>query len=121
MATNTHFNVLSVVGATVTQTTQDFRNEWGTGAEIYFNVSAIGVGNVTLKIQGKDPTSGQYYDILAGAAVGSNGFTRYQIYPGAPVAVNSTTNDIFPFTWRAVVTANNASPVTYSVGVTIFG
>lgn len=121
MATNINFTALNVVGATTTQTTQDFRNEWGVGAEIYFNVSAIGTGNVTLTIQGRDATSGAYYTVLTGAAVSSNGLNRYQIFPGGTTTANVSVNDIFPFTWRAVVTANNANPVTYSVGVTIFG
>lgn len=121
MATNINFNVLSVVGATTTQTTQDMKNEWGVGAEIYFNVGTIGTGSVTLTIQGRDPTSGQYYTVLVGAAVTSNGLNRYQIFPGGTATANVSVNDIFPFTWRAVITANNANPVTYSVGVTIFG
>jgi len=121
VATNINFNALNVVGATTTQTTQDFRNEWGVGAEIYLNVSSIGTGNITLTVQGKDVTSGTYYTVLQGAAVSSNGLTRYQVFPGGATTANVSVNDIFPFTWRIVVTANNANPVTYTVGVTIFG
>lgn len=121
MAVNTNFTALNVVGATTTQTTQDFKNEWGCGAEIYLNVSSAGTGSITVTIQGKDPTSGAYYTVLAGTAVTSNSFTRYFIYPGATTTANTSVNDLMPYTWRVIVTANNANPVTYSVGVTIFG
>jgi hypothetical protein len=121
MATNTSFNVLNVVGATVTQTTQDYKNEYGLGGEVFLNVTSIGTGNITLKVQGKDLTSGVYYDVLVGAAVAGNGMVRYQIFPGATVTANSSVNDVFPLTWRVVVTANNANPVTYSVGVLLVG
>lgn len=121
MATNIHYTPLNVAGSTTTQTSPDFRNEWGVGAEIYLNMTNVGTGSVTLTVQGKDPTSGQYYTVLAGAAVTANGFNRYQVFPGGPSTVNVAANDIFPFVWRIVVTANNANPTTYSVGVTLFG
>lgn len=121
MAINTHFTALNVTGATTTQTTQDFRNEWGKSAEIYVNVSNAGTGSVTITVQGKDPTSGTYYTVLSGAAITTNSFTKYQIFPGAPVTANVSANDIMPFTWRIIMTANNSNAITYSVGVTIFG
>ena len=121
MAVNQNFTALNVVGATTTQTTQDFKNEWGCGSEIYLNVSNAGTGSITITVQGKDPTSGVYYNVLQGAAVTSNGFTRYQIFPGATTAANVSVNDLMPYTWRIVMTANNANAISYSVGVTIFG
>ena len=121
MAVNQNFTALNVVGATTTQTTQDMKNEWGCGAEIYLNVSSAGTGSITLTVQGKDPTSGTYYTVLAGAAVTSNGLVRYQIFPGAATTANVSVNDLMPYTYRLIVTANNANPVTYSVGVTLFG
>lgn len=121
MANNIHFLALNVAGSTVTQTSPEFRNEYGCGAEIYFNMTAVGTGNVTLTVQGKDPTSLVFYTVLSGAAVATNGFIKYQIFPGAATTANVSVNDLMPFIWRIVVTANNANPTTYSAGVTLFG
>lgn len=121
MATNIHSSALNVAGSTVTQTTQDFTNEYGAGAEVYLNVSNAGTGSITLTIQGKDPTSGVYYTVLSGAAVTTNSFNKYQVFPGAATTANVSVNDLMPFKWRVVVTSNNSNPMTYSVGVTVFG
>lgn len=119
MAFNVHYNVLNVVGATVTQTSPDFRNEWGRGAKVYINMSVVGTGSVTYTLQGKDTSSGQYYTILATAAIVANGFTVLTVYPGAPVTANVSVSDALPYTWRILATANNVNPATYSVGVDI--
>lgn len=113
--------MVNVVGSTTTQTSPDYTNEYGCGAEIYFNVTNAGTGSVTVTVQGKDPTSGTYYTVLSGAAVTTNSFNKYQIFPGAATTANVSVNDLMPFKWRVIVTANNANPATYSVGVTLFG
>lgn len=117
MAFNVHYNVLNVVGATLTQTSPDFRNEWGRGAKIYLNMVAAGTGSVTFTLQGKDSSSGQYYTILASPAVVANGFSVLTVYPSAPVTANVAANDAIPYSWRILATANNANPTTYTVGV----
>lgn len=121
MATNIHSTALNVVGSTTTQTSPDYTNEYGCGAEVYLNVTSAGTGSITLTIQGKDPTSGTYYTVLSGAAIVANSFNKYQVFPGAATTANVSVNDLMPFKWRIIVTANNANPVTYSVGVTLFG
>lgn len=121
MSFNVHYNVLNVVGATTTQTSPDFRNEWTRGAKVYVNMSVIGTGSVTYTLQGKDSSSGQYYTILATTAVVGNGFTVLTVYPGAPVTANLSANDAVPYVWRILATANNANPTTYTVGVDLIG
>lgn len=117
MAFNVHYNVLNVVGATATQTSPDFRNEWARGAKLYINMSSIGTGSVTFTFQGKDTSSGQYFTLLATAAIVGNGFTVLTVYPGAAVTANVSANDLVPYNWRILATANNANPTTYTVGV----
>ena len=121
MAVNTNITVFNVVGATTTQTSPTYRNEWGCGAEVYLNVSSAGTGSITLTIQGIDPASGTAYTVLTGTAVTGNGLNRYFVFPGATTTANTSVNDMMPYSWRIVVTANNANPVSYSVGVTLFG
>jgi len=121
MAFNIHYDTIKVAGATTSQTSPDYKNEWGCGARIFVNMTNVGTGSVTLTFQGKDPTSGQYYNILVGAPIVSNTFTQYSIFPGAAAVANSSVNDIVPLTWRIIMTANNANPTTYSVGVSLIG
>ena len=86
------------------------------GLKVILTTTAIGTGSITVSIQGKDPASGTYFTILAGAAVVTNTQNVYTVFPGAPVAANVSANDELPATWRIVVTANNANPATYTVG-----
>jgi hypothetical protein len=117
MAFNTHYNVLGVVGATTTQTSSDYSNEWARGAKIYINMSSAGTGSVAVTLQGKDQSSGQYYTILASPNIVANGFSVLSVYPGAAVTANVSANDVMPLKFRVLVTANNANPTSYTVGV----
>lgn len=103
-------------GATTTQTGPDMQNPDNRGVSVILDTTVIGTGSVTLTIQGKDVASGKYYTLLAGAAVATNATNRYTVYPGAAVAANVSANDQLPAVWRILVTANNANPVTYTVG-----
>jgi hypothetical protein len=103
-------------GATTTQTGPDLDNPAARGVKVVVDVTAIGTGSITATIQGKDKASGKYYTILAGAAIVGNSTNVYTVFPGAPVAANVSANDELPGTWRIIVTANNANPVTYTVG-----
>jgi hypothetical protein len=106
-------------GATTTQTSPDFQNPSCRGIKVILNSTVIGTGSVTVSIQGKDPGSGTYYTILAGAAVVTNSQNVYTVYPGAPVAANVSANDVLPPLFRIVATANNANPATYTVGFSL--
>lgn len=112
-------SLIAAAAATTTQTTPDQTNVGGRGVAVVLDVTAIGTGSVTLAIQGKDPASGKYYTLLAGAAVVANGTTVYSVYPGLVVAANVAANAVLPRTWRVVVTANNANPATYTVGASV--
>ncbi len=101
---------------TTTQTSADQTNQRCRGVVVVLDMTAVGTGSVTLTIQGKDPVSGKYYTLLAGAAVTTNSTNVYRVYPGLAAAANATANDVLPKTWRVVVTANNANSATYSVG-----
>ena len=116
---NEELAVFNAVGATTTQTSQDFTNENGKGVKVWLDTTAIGTGSVTLTIQGKDPASGKYVTLLSGAAVVTNATNVYTVYPGMAVAANVSANDILPKTFRIVVTANNANAATYTVGASV--
>lgn len=80
------------------------------------DTTAFTSGTVTLTIQGKDPGSGKYYTLLAGAAVGSVSTNVYKVGPGLPVASNVSANDVLPTVWRVSIAGASTPISTYSVG-----
>jgi hypothetical protein len=111
--------VLASLARTTTQTQADQANVGGRGIVVVLDMTAVGTGSVTLTIQGKDPASGKYYTLLAGAAVTTNSTNVYRVYPGLTAAANATASDVLPRTWRVLVTANNANSAVYSVGAVV--
>lgn len=75
---------------------------------------------LTLNIDGYDPVSGKWYTILDSAALQANATTAYTVFPSAPVTANVSANNILPQKFRVVVEKNNATAITYSLGVNLF-
>lgn len=87
----------------------------GKGGILKANITVLTAGSVTFSIQGKDVTSGNYYTILASAAIAVTGeITPLRVFPGLPVAANLTVNDLMPKIWRiqAVVVTGPATFTT---------
>lgn len=112
--------LLNVVSGTTTQYSTDQTNTNHRGLILVCNVSATSAGIVTVSVQGKDLASGGYYTLFTGAAVSTAILTMYQVYPGSTPAT-SVYNGPLPTTWRVMVTAVNAFPVTYTVGAALIG
>lgn len=103
---------------TTTQTSPDIATVGGfANIVLDCTVNAGGLGSVTITIKGKDPTSNKYYTLLTGAAVTTVSTNLYAVGPGLPATANVSANAIVPRFIQIVVTANNANPITYSVGV----
>lgn len=111
--------VAAAVGATTTQTGADQVNAGGRGVRVILDMTAPGTGSVTLSIQGKDPASGKYYNLLTGAAVTTVSTNVYDLYPGIAAVANQAVGLTLPRIWRIVVTANNANATSYTVGGTV--
>lgn len=75
---------------------------------------------VTLNIDGYDEVSGKWYTILDSAALQTNATTAYTVFPSATVTANVSANNFLPQKFRAVVEKNNATAITYSLGVNLF-
>lgn len=99
----------------------DQKNCCWRGGHFIFNVSSWASGVYTPHIQGKDPASGTYYDILVGPAIttpfASTPFTlRMLIYPGGVAGSATAITDFLPQTWR-VQLIGTSSPISMSMSV----
>lgn len=112
---------LASAARTTTQTLPDLKTGGAKYLNVVLDMTTVGTGSVTLTINGKDPASGKYYLILAGAAVITNSTNRYKVGPNVTAAANSIAQDYLPETIQLVVTANNANSATYSLGYSITG
>jgi len=113
---------------TTTVTSADIANpktyqqaQWN-GAHVIVNVSSYVTGTFTVTIQGKDPVSGAYYNLLTSAGIAAAGTTVLKIYPGIAVASNVSASDLLPAIWRVnlVGSASPAPKMKLSVGAFLF-
>ena len=74
---------------------------------------------LTVKIQGKDPASGKWYDILVSTAIATVSTTVLKVGPALTAAANLVANDMIPSIWRVTVTHGDTDSATYSVGANL--
>lgn len=95
-----------------TVSSPDQTNYNNRGAKFFMNLTALtGGATCQLKVQGKDPVSGVYFDIAASAAIVATGLTVITVYPGITTTANVSLNDIIPRTYRvqAIVAVGTAT------------
>jgi hypothetical protein len=98
----------------------DMPNGDKTCAHVQINISAITGGSTLVgKIQGKDPGSGVYYDLLASASLNATGFTLLTVCPAGINTANVQASNFVPRTWRVVGTVGGAGTVTATIGVAL--
>ncbi len=86
------------------------------GLHLVLDVTAIdATPSIVATIQGKDPISGEYYDLLASAAIATVSTNVLKLYPGITAAANAAVSDILPREWRVSVAHSDADSITYSV------
>lgn len=113
---NTSSSPLSL--ATYTATTVNSTNQQNfnyRGGHFIINVVTVNSGTYTPHIQGYDPTSGIWYDILVGTAISSPGLTVLKIYPGITAASNVSVSDILPQIWRVQLIGGSTPSIIISV------
>ena len=110
---------LAAAGA-ATFNSADQNNENGRGVHVIVDITVATTTSVTFKIQGKDPVSAAYYDLLTSAALTGTGTTLLTVYPGLTAATNTVVSQVLPKTWRvnAVVTGAS-SALTATVGANV--
>lgn len=112
---------LASASRTVTQTVADLETSGAQFLNVVLDMTVVGTGSVTLTINGKDPASGKYYLLLAGAAVTTNSTNRYKVGPTVAASANAIAQDYLPEIIQFVVTANNANAATYTLGYSLNG
>ncbi len=98
----------------------DMGNSSYLGGQFIINVSAYTSGSYTVKLQGKDPVSGVYYDILVGTALSSTGITILKLYPGIATSANAAASDVLPQTWRVQLNGAATPSMTLSVDAVLY-
>jgi predicted polyphosphate/ATP-dependent NAD kinase len=116
-AATRNLKLLASEARTATTNTGDITNEAHRGVHVVIDATAAAATpSVVFTIQGKDELSGQYYTILASAAVTAISTAVMRVFPGATAAANTVANDCLPRTWRVLATAADADSITYSIG-----
>lgn len=85
------------------------------GLHLIIDVTAVAATpSVVPTIQGKDPLSGKYYDLLVGAAITATGTTVLKLYPGITAVANGAASDVLPDVWRLRMVHADADSITYT-------
>jgi hypothetical protein len=117
---NVETTLLVSAGRTTTQTSADITTYNTQAITVTLDMTVVAAGpSVTVTIDGKDPASGKYYNLLTGAAVIAATTNTYRVDPALVAAANLIAVLRLPRIIRIVVTANNANSGTYSVGYTL--
>lgn len=109
--------LVSTAQTATTVNSVDQSNLVALGGHFVVNVSAFTSGTYTPHVQGKDPVSGAYYDILVGPAIGATGTTILKVYPGIGAIANAASPDILPLTWRVQLIGASTPSMMISVAV----
>lgn len=120
-SSNAGFTLLSSAARTATTVTTgeccaNSQSVW-TQIHAVINVSVYTAGSYTPKIQGKDPVSGNFYDLLVGSAINSTGTTVLKVGPGLAPSANASAQDILPRIWRMTFSGASSPNMTFSVGI----
>lgn len=103
-----------------TYTSDDQLNVSGRSVQVIFDATVATTTSAVLTIQGKDPVSGKYFTLLAGAAVTTVSTNVYTVGPGATVTANVGANASLPLVWRvSIVVTGGASALTATVGANV--
>lgn len=111
------FKSLSRTNATYNSANLSFPN--AKRAHVVVDVTNVGGGGTLLiKVQGFDPVSSNWYDILAFASITTVSIVAGKIAAGIPVVANLAADDVLPDRFRinAVVGVN---AVIFSVGINL--
>jgi hypothetical protein len=112
--------LLASAARMATVDSDDQMNTKGRGAHVIIDVTAISATpSVVPHIQGFDPLSGKYYDLLIGIPILETGTTVLKLYPGIVASPNVAASDILPRHWRLRMVHANTDSITYSAAAQV--
>jgi hypothetical protein len=125
MTANTYQTVrelyrVAAITATPAVVTQNDGNTFRKGGHFIIDITAGATLLVTPTVDGFDPSSGKWYNIITGTALAATGTTVLRVYPGLVPATNLTVADVLPSVWRLVMTHGNSNAATYTVSARLF-
>jgi hypothetical protein len=99
----------------------DQKNPGARGVMVVIDITAAASPSIVFTIEGKDPSSGKYFTLLASAAQTGTTATPLvlRVFPGATGATNLIANDQLPRTWRVRPVHGNGNSATYTVGYSL--
>ena len=98
----------------------DRTNHSARGLILVIDMTVVpGIDTVTFTIQGKDPASAKYFNLLVSAAIVAVSTVVLRVYPGLTAAANLVASDVIPRTWRVITTHSAATNFTYSVSAAL--
>lgn len=120
-AVNSHDLLLSSSAHTATADSAEQTNTGSRGAQVIFDLTDVPLlpDGITPKVQGKDPASGKWYDLLSGGALDTVTTTVLTVYPGVTVTANKSASDVLPKIWRVTVGNTDGKSYTFSVGANV--
>ena len=102
--------VLASAARTATVVSAVLNSEEVVSSMFSINVTAVtATPSVVFSIEGKDPLSGAFYNIIDSAAITATGISSVQ--------VGVSINEMLPQEYRVTATHADADSITYSVGV----
>ncbi|KKN68670.1 hypothetical protein LCGC14_0448610 [marine sediment metagenome] len=117
---NKDITLLASAARTAETESDEQTNTRGKGLHVIIDVTVDpATASITPKIQGKDPASGKWYDILVGIAITATGMTVLKVYPGIVAVANAAASDILPAHWRFQMAVADTDSMTYSVGALV--
>jgi hypothetical protein len=117
---NSNVSVFALAARTATVSSADITNYFGRACHVYIKVTDSALTpSVVFTIEGKDEVSGDYYTILAAAAMTGAAVKILRVVPGLTAAANLIASDVLPRTWRVTATHADTDSITYSVGASV--
>lgn len=114
-AQNLPITVRPSAAATTTVTTADQTNAQWRGGHLVISTTGLSSGTFTPKVQGRDPASGSYYDLVTGTVISGTGTVVLKVYPGI-TPTTGTVADLLPQTWRVQLVGASTPVGTLSIG-----
>ena len=108
------------VARTVTETFTINPNTSQNGAFIIdITAGVTGTDTLTVSIQGFDPASRKWYNILVSTVLAAVATTVLRVGVDFANTDNLRAKDVLPRTFRIVATKNNTTSITYSIGANL--